>query len=179
MLCTPLCFSAGFELPREGFIHSNSHFTLNSKPARHVFREIPKPVKIAQIDPNFLQHPPATTSNSLAKFHNYSISQTRLFPHFPFIAILFESSAKNSFSPQNFKPSTHFTPIHSYIPIREVSAQFQVITCLISNFKLSMAQFTVQTLFSRHLTSVYPNHSVLCHNSLCMYLFTFHILMTM
>jgi hypothetical protein len=58
----------------------------------------------------------------------------RLFHCFPFIAILFEPSAKNSFSQQNFKPSTHFTPIHSYIPIREVSAQFQVISC---SFRIS------------------------------------------
>jgi hypothetical protein len=42
---------------------------------RHVFGEMPKPVKIAQIDPNFFQHTHATTSNSLAKFHAYPISQ--------------------------------------------------------------------------------------------------------
>jgi hypothetical protein len=80
---------------------------------------------------------------------------------FTFIAILFEPSAKNIFSPRNFKPSAHSTHIHSYIPIREVSAQFQVISYLILNFKLSMAQFTIQTPFSRRLTSVSPNHSIL------------------
>jgi hypothetical protein len=64
------------------------------------------------------------------------------------------------FSLQNLKPSTHFTHIHSNIPIREVSAQFPVISCHFSNFKLSMAQFIVQTSFSRRLTSISPNHLV-------------------
>jgi hypothetical protein len=35
---------------------------------------------------------------------------------------------QNAFSLPNFKPSTHFTHFHTYIPIREVLAQFPVIS---------------------------------------------------
>jgi hypothetical protein len=61
------------------------------------------------------------------KFMHILYSSHRVYYCFLFIAIFYESSAKNLFSPQNFKPSTHFTQIHSYIPIREVSTQFHVI----------------------------------------------------
>jgi hypothetical protein len=39
-----------------------------------VFGEMPKLVKIIQIDPSFFQYPPSTSSNTLAKFHSYPIS---------------------------------------------------------------------------------------------------------
>jgi hypothetical protein len=120
---------------------------------------MPKPAKFAQINPRFFQHRD-TSSNIFAKFHANPISQTLIFHRFPFIAIDSESSATYSLSSPNFKPSAHFTHIHSYIPTRQVPAQFQVISCPISNFKPSMAQFLVQTSFSRRLTSVSPDRSV-------------------
>jgi hypothetical protein len=43
------------------------------------------------------------------------------------MVILFEPSAKISFPQSNFKPSTHFTHSHTYLPIREVSTHFPVI----------------------------------------------------
>jgi hypothetical protein len=125
-----------------------------------VLDEMPKPDNIAQIDHNFFEHTPATTSTSHAKFSLLIRYPRHLLFHFPFMVNLSESSAKNMFSSPNFKPRTHFTHIHSYIPIHEVSAHFQVISCLILNFKLSMAHFIVQTPFSRCLTSVSPSHSV-------------------
>jgi hypothetical protein len=42
--------------------------------AHQMLSEMPKPVKIAQIDTNFFQHTPATTSTPHAKFHAYPIS---------------------------------------------------------------------------------------------------------
>jgi hypothetical protein len=129
--------------------------------ARHVFGEMPKPVKIAQIDPNFFSTLQLLPVSHTPIFTPIRYPRHLLFHHLPFIANLFALSAKNIFPLPNFKPSTHFTHFHSYIPIREVSAQFQVISCPISNFKLSMAQFTVQTPFSHRLTSVFPNHSII------------------
>jgi hypothetical protein len=79
---------------------------------------------------------------------------------FIFRVICFEPSVKNVFPLPNFKPSTHFIDFHTYIPIHGVSAQFPVISYLVSNFKLSMAQFIVQTSVSRRLTPISPNHSV-------------------
>jgi hypothetical protein len=60
---------------------------------------------------------------------------------------------KSFFSLPKFKPSRHFTHIHLYKPIREVSAQFHVVSCLNSNSKPPMALFIVQTSFSRRLSS--------------------------
>jgi hypothetical protein len=77
-----------------------------------------------------------------------------------FMVILFEPIAKIIFSQPNFKPSTHFTHSHTYLPINELSAHFPVISCPVSNFKLSMTQFIVQTPFSRRLTSVFSKLSV-------------------
>ena len=74
----------------------------------------------------------------------------------PFRAINSEPSAQIPFSLPKFKPSTHFTHIHPYKPIREVSAQFHVISYLNSNSKPPMALFLVQTPFSRRLTSRLP-----------------------
>jgi hypothetical protein len=128
--------------------------------ARHMFGEMPKPLKFAQIDPRFFQHLHDTSSNIFVKFHANPISQTLIYHSFPFVVIDSESSATNSLSSSNLKPIAQFTHIHSYIPTREISAQFQVSSCPISNFKLPMAQFLVQTSFSRRLTSVSPYHSV-------------------
>jgi hypothetical protein len=104
-------------------------------PARQVLGEMHKLAKFSQIDPRFFQHLHDTSSNIFAKFHANPICQTPIFHKFPFIEIYSEPSATNSLSSPNFKPSAHFTHIHSYIPTREVSAQFQVISCLNSNFK--------------------------------------------
>jgi hypothetical protein len=129
-------------------------------PTLQVLGEMPKPAKIAQIDPRFFQHLQDTSSNIFAKFHANLIFQTQIFHRFPFVAIDFEPSATNSLSSPKFKPSAPFTLLYSYLPTREVSDQLQVISCPISNFKPPMALFLAQTSFSRRLTSVSPNHSV-------------------
>jgi hypothetical protein len=43
--------------------------------AHQVLDEMPKPVKLAQIDPNFFQHTPATTSTSYVKISHLSNTQ--------------------------------------------------------------------------------------------------------
>jgi hypothetical protein len=155
--CIPLqVFCSIWEVPHSLIAIS----PLPSQPARQVLSEMPKPAKLAQIDHRFFQHLHDTLSNIFAKFHANLISQTPIYHRFPFIAIDTEPSAINSLSSPNFKPSAHFTLMYSYIPIREVLAQFHVISCPISNFKPPMAYFLVQTSFSRRLSSVSPNHFV-------------------
>jgi hypothetical protein len=122
--------------------------------------EMPKPSKNAPIDPKFFRHLYDTSSNIFAKFHTNLISQTSNFYKSPFLAIDSEPSAKIPLSSPKIKPSVHFTHIYQHKPIREVSAQFQVISCLNSNFKPPMALFFVQTSFSRRLTPRSPNHSI-------------------
>jgi hypothetical protein len=142
-------------------------------PARQVLGEMPKPAKLAQIDPKFFQHLHDTSSNTFAKFHTNSISQTLIYHRFPFIAIDSEPSATNSPSSPNSKPSAHFTQLYSYIPTHEVSAQFHVISCPISNLKLPMAQFLVQMSFSRRLTSV--SQLCFCVITLCVCIYSHFI----
>jgi hypothetical protein len=67
-------------------------------PARQVFGEMPKPAKIAQIDPRFFQHLHITSSSIFAKFHANPISQAPVFHKSPFIAIESEPSATNPLS---------------------------------------------------------------------------------
>ena len=121
--------------------------------------EIPKPAKNAPIEPKFFRHLHNTSSNIFAKFHTNPIFQALISPNSLFRAIVSEPSPQISFSSPKFKPSTHFTHIHPYKPIREVSAPFHVISCLNSNSKPPMAQFLIQTLFSRRLTSRSPYFS--------------------
>jgi hypothetical protein len=118
--------------------------------------EMPKPAKDAPIEPKFFRHLHNTSSNIFAKFHAHPIFQALISPNSPFRAIVSEPSAQISFSSPKFKPSTHFTRIHPYKPICEVSPQFHVISCLNSNSKPPMALFIVQTPFSRRLTSRSP-----------------------
>jgi hypothetical protein len=118
-----------------------------------------KPAKFAPIDPDFFRHLHDTSSNIFAKFQANSISQAPNFHKSPFLAIDSEPSATITLSSPKIKPSTHFTHNYPYKPSHEVSAQFQVISCLNSNFKPPMALFLVQMLFSRRLTSLSPNHS--------------------
>jgi hypothetical protein len=69
-----LCSPAGLELPR---MVSSTKTTISptiQNLARQVLGEMTKLVKIAQIDPNFFQHSHDTSSNTLAKIHDYSIS---------------------------------------------------------------------------------------------------------
>jgi hypothetical protein len=112
-----------------------------------------KPAKNALIEPKFFRHLHNTSSNIFAKFHANPIYQALISPNSPFRAIVSEPSAQIPFSSPKFKPSTHFTHIYPYKPIREVSAQFHVISCLNLNSKPPMALFLVQTPFSRRLTS--------------------------
>jgi hypothetical protein len=114
---------------------------------------MPKPAKNAPIEPKFFKHLHNTSSNIFAKFHANPIYQASISLNSPFRAIVSEPSAQIPFSSPNFKPSTHFIHIHLYKPIREVSAQFHIISYLNSNSKPSMALFLVQTPFSRRLTS--------------------------
>jgi hypothetical protein len=125
-----------------------------------VLDEMPKPAKNAPIDPKFFKHLHDTSSNSFAKFHANPISQASILHKSPFLAIVSEPSAQISFSSPKIKPSAHFTHIYPHNPIREVSAQFHVISCLNSNFKPPMALFLVQTPFSRRLTSQSPHLSI-------------------
>jgi hypothetical protein len=115
--------------------------------------EMPKPAKYAPIYPKFFRHLHNTSSNIFAKFHANPIYQASISLNSLFRAINSESSALIPFSSPKIKPSAHFTHIYSYKPIREVSAQFQIISCLIFNFKPPMALFHVQTPFSRRLIS--------------------------
>jgi hypothetical protein len=114
---------------------------------------MPKPAKNAPIEPKFFRHLHNTSSNIFAKFHANPRFEALISPNSPFRAIVSEPSAQISFSSPKFKPSTHFTHILLYKPIREVSAQFHVVSCLNSNSKPPMALFIVQTSFSRRLTS--------------------------
>jgi hypothetical protein len=113
---------------------------------------MPKPAKNAPIEPKFFRHLHNTSSNTFANFHANPRFQALISPNFPFRAIVSEPSAQISFSSPKLKPSTHFTHFHLYKHIREVSAQFHVVSCLNSNSKPPMALFIVQTSFSRRLT---------------------------
>jgi hypothetical protein len=115
-----------------------------------------KPAKNAPIEPKFFRHLHNTSSNIFAQFHTLPTFQALISPNSPFRGIVSEPSAQISFSSPKFKLSTHFTHIHPYKPIREVSAQFHVISGLNSNSKPPMALFIVQTPFSRRLTSRSP-----------------------
>jgi hypothetical protein len=115
--------------------------------------QMPKPAKYAPIEPKVFRHLHNTSSNIFAKFHAHPIYQASFSLNSPFRAIVSEPSARIPFSSPKFKPRTHFTHIHPYKPIREVSAPFHVIACLNSNSKPPMALFLVQTPFSRRLTS--------------------------
>jgi hypothetical protein len=114
---------------------------------------MPKPAKNAPIEPRFFRHLHNIFSSIFTKFHAHPIFQALIFPNSPFRAIVSEPSAQISFSSPKFKPNTHFTYIRLYKPIREVSAQFHIISCLNSNSKPLMALFIVQTSFSRRLSS--------------------------
>jgi hypothetical protein len=89
--------------------------------------EMPKPAKNAPIEPKFFRHLHNTSSNIFTNFHAHPIFQALISPNSLFRAIVSEPSAQISFSLPKFKPSTHFTHIHPYKPIREVSAPFHVI----------------------------------------------------
>jgi hypothetical protein len=115
-----------------------------------------KPAKNAPIDPKFFRHLHNTSSNIFAKFHANPIFQALISPNSPFRAIVSKPSAQIPFSSPKFKPSTHFTHIYPYKPIRDISAHFLVISYLNSNSKPPMALFLVQTPFSRRLTSRFP-----------------------
>jgi hypothetical protein len=115
--------------------------------------EMPKLAKNAPIDPKFFRHLHNTSNNIFAKFHASPIYQASISHNSSFLAIDSEPSAQIPFSSPQIKPSAHFTHIYPYKPIREVLAQFQIISCLIFNFKPPMALFHVQTPFSCRLTS--------------------------
>jgi hypothetical protein len=123
---------------------------------------MPKPAKYAPIELKIFKHLHHTSSNIFTKFHTNPISQASILHNSLFIAINSELSAQIPFSLPQIKPNAHFTHVYPYKPIREVSAQFQIISCLIFNFKPLMALFLVQTPFSRRLTSRSPYLSFLC-----------------
>jgi hypothetical protein len=121
-----------------------------------MFGKMSKPAKNAPIEPKFFKHLHNTSSNIFAKFHGNPIYQASISLNSPFRAIVSEPSTQIPFSSPKFKLSTHFTHIHPYKPIREVSAQFHIISYLNSNSKPPMALFLVQMSFSRRLTSRSP-----------------------
>jgi hypothetical protein len=138
---------------------SQPKLTKSPKPyltAYHVFGKMSKPAKNAPIVPKLFRHLHNTSSNIFAQFHANPIYQASISQISLFRAIVSEPSAQIPFSSPKLKPSTHFTHIYPYKSIREVSAQFHVISCLNSNSKPPMALFLVQTSFSRRLTSRSP-----------------------
>ena len=113
---------------------------------------MPKPAKNAPIEPKFFRHLHNISSNIFAKFHAHPIFQALISPNSPFRAIVSEPSAQIFFSSPKFKPSTHFTHIDLYKPIREVSAQSHIVLCLNLHSNHPMSLFVRQTSFSRLLT---------------------------
>jgi hypothetical protein len=73
---------------------------------------------------------PVTLSPKFTPIH---YSSHWVYHCFPFIAIVSEPSAKNSFSPQNFKPRTHFTHIYLSMKYRLNFTSFHA-SFQISNF---------------------------------------------
>jgi hypothetical protein len=71
--------------------------------------------KLLKLTPTFSSTLMTLPLTLLPKFTLIRYLRHQVFHYFPFIAIVSEPSAKNSFSQQNFKPSTHFTHIHPYI----------------------------------------------------------------
>jgi hypothetical protein len=110
--------------------------------------EMPKPAKNAPIEPKLSRHLHHTSSNIFAKFHANPISQASILHNSLFLAINSEPSAQIPFSSPKIKPSAHFTHIYPYKPIREVSAQFHVVSCLISNFEPPMALSRSNAVFA-------------------------------
>jgi hypothetical protein len=148
--CRLLAPSGGFSHPKYAF-HRNPrtpHATCSVK--------CPNQPNLLQLNPNFsgtFTTLPATSLPNFTpirdprlKFHQISRFE-RSFP---------SRVPKSLFLRLNsppLKPSTLFTHIHLYKPIREVSAQFHIVSCLNSNSKHPMTPFIRQTPFSRHLTS--------------------------
>jgi hypothetical protein len=143
-----------FLAPLGGFFHPKYAFHRNPRtPHATCSVKCPNQPKMLQLNPNFsgtfttlpVTYLPNFTPirDSRLKFHQNS----RLERSFP------SRVPKSLFSSPKFKPSTHFTHIHLYKPIREVSAKFHIVLCLNSISKHPMTLFIRQTSFSRHLTS--------------------------
>jgi hypothetical protein len=157
--CVPITLlepPAGLELPLGGFHHLKYAFHPNPRtPHATCSVKCPNQPKMLQSIPNFsgtFTIPLVTYSPNFTPI----LSQASILHKSPFPAIVSEPSAQIPFSLPTIKPSAHFTHIYPYKPIREVSAQFQIISCLIFNFKPPTALFHVQTPFSRRLTSRSP-----------------------
>jgi hypothetical protein len=123
----------------------------------------PNHSKLLKSTPDFsstLMTPPIT---STPNFTPIRYPRHRIHHCFLFIAIVSEPSAKNSFSPQNFKPSSHFTHIYLSVKYRlnptSFHASFQISNLLWHNLSLSS-----------HLTLVSPNRPVFV-SSLSVYVF--------
>jgi hypothetical protein len=97
----------------------------------------------------------------------------------PFTAIVSELRAKNSFSSQNLKPSHTsliFTHIYLLVKYRLNSKSFHA-PFPVSNLLWHNSSFKHRSRVV--LSLVLQITQFLCLHSLCMYLFTSHILMTM
>jgi hypothetical protein len=112
----------------------------------------PNQQKKLQLNPNFSGTFTALPVTCLPNFTPIRVSRLQ-FHSIPRFERSFPSRVPKSLFSPKFKPNTHFTHFHLYKPIREVSAQFHVVSRLNSNFKPPMSLFIVQTLFSRRLTS--------------------------
>jgi hypothetical protein len=67
-------------------------------PAHQMLAKMTKLAKQAQIDPNFFQHTPVTTSTSHAKFHTYPILQAPITQPIHLFDDLFRAECQNYFS---------------------------------------------------------------------------------
>jgi hypothetical protein len=112
----------------------------------------PNQPKMLQLNPNFLGTFTTLPVTYLLNFMPIRVSRLQFHSISRFERSFPSRVPISLFSPK-FKPSTHFTHIHLYKPIRDVSAQFHIDSCLNLNSKPPMALFIVQTSFSRRLTS--------------------------
>jgi hypothetical protein len=128
--------------------------------------------------PQFFQHTLATTSTSHAKFHTYPILQAPITQPIHLFGDPFRAECQNYFS------STKLQTKHS---LQSFSYIFNCQWSISSFFWHSMPHLQFQTLYgtihrSNTVLAVWPLSfqisQISCHNSLCMYLLTFHMLMT-
>jgi hypothetical protein len=155
-MCSFVCLKhhCRFLAPSGGYSHLKWPFHQNpSSPHATCSVKCPNQPNLLQLNPNFSGTFTTLPATSLPNFTPIRDLRLKFLPNFPFRAIVSEPSAQIPFSSPKFKPSTHFTHIYLYKPIREVSAPSHIVSCLNSNSKPSMALFIRQTSFSHHLTS--------------------------
>jgi hypothetical protein len=150
----PIVYPCKFLAPSGGHSHLQWPFHQNPRsPHTTCSVKCPNQPNLLQLNPNFSGTFTTLPVTYLPNFTPIRDPRLKFSPKFPFCTIVSEPSALIPFSSPKFKPSTHFTHFDLSKPIREVSAQFHIISCLISNSKPPMSLFVCQTSFSRRLTS--------------------------